>query len=382
MKVVVYGDGQLAQMLSLSGSPLGIEVVAVNVKNHQLVNPVDKSPLNESLKSALESANALTVEFEHVPVDLLQAASATGKLFPSFDAIRLGADRVLEKRFLDRLSIPNCQHRVITDIAQLPEAVEALGPRIIFKASLDGYDGYGQWRLTESNTIEDVTQELAKLDLKAVPLVAEKMVSFERELSIIGARNAAGQISTYPLAENRHHQGQLHVSVAPAPNVSTELEEKAKVIFSKIVSDLDYVGVLAVELFQIGNDLLVNELAPRVHNSGHWSLHGAHTSQFENQLRAVLNLPLGDMRTTGVSAMVNIIGCGSISKEVLALPGCHLHWYGKTVREKRKMGHINVVANDYAELAARLMELSRLLPAEFFPVLGEEAGKLALQKDS
>ncbi|WP_100658092.1 5-(carboxyamino)imidazole ribonucleotide synthase [Alteromonas flava] len=376
MKVVVFGDGQLAQMLSLAGAPLGIEVAAVNVKNQQLVNPVDKAPLNDSLKDAVDAAQALTVEFEHVPVDLLTMAQASQKLYPHFDAIRLGADRVLEKQFLDRLAIPNCRHKIITHIDQLPDVVAELGSKIIFKASLDGYDGYGQWRLTEASSLSDLTAELAKLDLAAVPIVAEEMVSFERELSIIGARNAQGQISVYPLAENRHYQGQLHVSVAPAPALTPALQEQALALFHKIVNDLNYVGVLAVEMFQVGDQLLVNELAPRVHNSGHWTLHGAQTSQFENQLRAVLNLPLGDMSVTGVSAMVNIIGCGSIAKDVLGLPGCHLHWYGKTVRAKRKMGHINVVAADYAELADRLAALAQLLPAENFPVLADEVTKL------
>ena len=377
MRVLVYGDGQLAQMLNLAGVPLGIDVSAVNVKNHSIVNPVDKTPYSESLKQAMEEAKALTVEFEHVPLDLLEQANTTEKLNPSFEAIRIGADRVLEKRFLERVGVANCQHLIITEHDQLDNIVDELGERVIIKASLDGYDGYGQWRLNGAAQLPALKEQLAELNLKAVPLIAEKMVSFQRELSLIGARNAQGQVSVYPLAENKHHEGQLHVSVAPAPDTTDALTQQAIEIFTTIVEDLNYVGVLAVEMFQIGDQLIVNELAPRVHNSGHWSIHGAETSQFENQLRAVLNLPLGNMSAHRVSAMVNIIGCGSIAKEVLAVSGCHLHWYGKTVRAKRKMGHINVVAEDYAQLAQRLNELARLLPKEFFPVLAEESQRLA-----
>lgn len=376
MNVIVYGDGQLAQMLYLAGTPLGIDVSAVNVKSHQLVNPVTKQPLEHSLESGMEEAQALTVEFEHVPVDLLEDAQVSGKLFPSFEAIRIGADRVNEKAFLDRLNVPNCQHQIVTDIAQLDSVVQQLGNKVIFKASLDGYDGYGQWRLTDENQLPALTEKLAELDLAAVPLVAEKMVTFDRELSLIGARNADGQVNVYPLAENLHHDGQLHVSVAPATNITEALQTQAASIFTTIVDALDYVGVMAVEMFQVGDTLLVNELAPRVHNSGHWSMHGAETSQFENQLRAVLNLPLGGMQATQISAMVNIIGCGRLPKEVLAASGCHLHWYGKSVRDKRKMGHINVVADSYQQLGERLSNLYALLPQEYFPKLSAEAERL------
>lgn len=376
MKVIVYGDGQLAQMLYLAGTPLGIEVEAVNVKTQQLVNPVSKQPHDQTLEVGISEAQALTVEFEHVPVDLLEHARASEKLFPSFEAIRIGADRVNEKQFLDSLSVPNCEHQIITDIAQLDGAIAKLGDKVIFKASLDGYDGYGQWRLTDHSQLPALAEKLSELDLQAVPLVAEKMVSFDRELSLIGARNANGEVNVYPLAENLHHDGQLHVSVAPATNVTESLQAKATEIFTVIVNALEYVGVMAVEMFQVGDSLLVNELAPRVHNSGHWSMHGAETSQFENQLRAVLNLPLGGMQSTQISAMVNIIGCGRLPKEVLAAPGCHLHWYGKSVREKRKMGHINVVADSYQQLGERLSNLYALLPQEYFPKLNGEAERL------
>ncbi|MEW9797439.1 5-(carboxyamino)imidazole ribonucleotide synthase [Alteromonas sp. CYL-A6] len=379
MRVLVYGAGQLAQMMYLDGCPLGIDVQAVDVKDNSVVHPVSKQKLDVNLKDAIASADALTVEFEHVPEDLLEQASATGKLIPNIDSILVGADRVREKALLERLKVPNCAHRVVTELSQLDACVEALGERLIIKASRDGYDGYGQWRLSAAADLDKLKQALTGLDLEAVPLVVEEMVSFDRELSVIGVRDRNGNIRTYPLAENLHHQGQLHVSVAPATNVSDALNEAAVDIFTTLAEGMNYVGVLAVELFQCGDKLLVNELAPRVHNSGHWTQSGSVTSQFENHLRAVCGLPLGDVTAKGPSAMVNIIGCSSFSRDLLSIAGSHLNWYGKSVREKRKMGHINVTADSYAQLGEKLSQLSQYLPLEFFPKLEKEAQRLQQQ---
>jgi 5-(carboxyamino)imidazole ribonucleotide synthase len=376
MRVVVYGAGQLAQMMYLAGSPLGIDVQAVDVNNDTVVHPVSKTPLDTTLEQALEAADALTVEFEHVPERLLEQAAQTNKLMPNIDSILVGADRVREKKLLEKMGVANCEHRIVTHLDQLDDCVTALGSKLILKASRDGYDGYGQWRLADEADLPELKNALTGLDLENVPLVVEKMVAFDRELSLIGVRNAKGDIRTYPLAENLHHQGQLHVSVAPATNVDDALQAQAHDIFSKLAEGMDYVGVLAVELFQVGDKLLVNELAPRVHNSGHWSQSGAVTSQFENHLRAVCGLPLGDTSAIGPSAMVNVIGCSSFSRDLLSIDGSHLHWYGKSVREKRKMGHINVTTNSYESLGEKLMALSQYLPLEYFPKLVGEATRL------
>ncbi|MDB2330654.1 5-(carboxyamino)imidazole ribonucleotide synthase [Alteromonas sp.] len=376
MRVVVYGAGQLAQMMYLAGSPLGIDVQAVDVNNDTVVHPVSKVPLEVSLEQALASADALTVEFEHVPERLLEEAARTEKLMPNINSILVGADRVREKQLLERMQVANCAHRIVTNIDELDACVEALGEKLIIKASRDGYDGYGQWRLASKQALPELKQHLSNLDLTLVPLVVEQMSEFDRELSLIGVRNAQGDIRTYPLAENLHHQGQLHVSVAPATQVNDALQQQAHDIFVKLAEGMDYIGVLAVELFQVGETLLVNELAPRVHNSGHWSQSGAVTSQFENHLRAVCGLPLGDTSAIGPSAMVNIIGCSSFSRELLSIDGSHLHWYGKSVREKRKMGHINVTADSYEMLGEKLMALSQYLPLAYFPKLIGEASRL------
>ncbi|MEG3767439.1 5-(carboxyamino)imidazole ribonucleotide synthase [Alteromonas sp. 14N.309.X.WAT.G.H12] len=376
MRVLVYGSGQLAQMMYLAGCPLGIDVQAVDVNTETVVHPVSKRPLDVSLAQALESSDALTAEFEHVPEHLLEEASKTEKLFPSMNAILVGADRVREKRLLNALNVPNAAHQVVTYADQIEDCVSALGDQLIIKASRDGYDGYGQWRLTSEEQLPELKQALSSLDLQAVPLVVEQMINFERELSLIGVRDKEGNIQMYPLAENLHHQGQLHVSVAPAPNVSAQLQQKAEEIFRVLADGMNYVGVLAVEMFQCADTLMVNELAPRVHNSGHWTMTGSDTSQFENHLRAVVGLPLGDTSAIGPSAMVNIIGCSSFSRDLLKISGCHLHWYGKTVREKRKMGHINVTAASYVGLGEKLEELGKYVPAEYFPKLGREARRL------
>lgn len=376
MRVVVYGAGQLAQMMYLAGSPLGIDVQAVDVNSDTVVHPVSKTPLEVSLEQALASADALTVEFEHVPEHLLEEAARTEKLMPNINSILVGADRVREKQLLERMHVANCAHRIVTHIDELDACVEALGEKLIIKASRDGYDGYGQWRLASKDGLPELKQHLSSLDLTLVPLVVEQMSEFDRELSLIGVRNAQGDIRTYPLAENLHHQGQLHVSVAPATQVNDALQQQAHDIFVKLAEGMDYIGVLAVELFQVGETLLVNELAPRVHNSGHWSQSGAVTSQFENHLRAVCGLPLGDTSAIGPSAMVNIIGCSSFSRELLSIDGSHLHWYGKSVREKRKMGHINVTADSYEMLGEKLMALSQYLPLAYFPKLIGEATRL------
>lgn len=376
MKVLIYGAGQLARMMYLVGVPLGIEVNAVDVATEEVVNPVSKTPVGLSLIEAIASADAISVEFEHVPEQLLAQAQASGKLMPDMNTILTGADRVREKRVLDKLGIANCAHHIVDDVAQLDAALEALGDKLIIKASRDGYDGYGQWRLTAATELPELKKQLAELDLKKVPLVVEQMVQFDRELSILGTRNKQGDIRFYPLAQNLHHQGQLHVSVAPAPMVDKALEQQARAIFKTLAEGLDYIGVLAVELFQVNDRLLVNEIAPRVHNSGHWSMQGADCCQFENHLRAVLGLPLGDTSVLAHSAMINVIGTDELAQGLMAIPGCHMHLYGKSVRAKRKMGHINLVAESFQLLGAKMEELAWHLPMAFFPKLSSEAERL------
>jgi 5-(carboxyamino)imidazole ribonucleotide synthase len=377
MKVLIFGAGQLARMMYLAACPLGIQVQAVDCKSEKVVNPVTQKPQKLTLEQAIEEADVLSVEFEHVPEKLLEKAHISGKLLPGIEAILAGADRVREKKLLDKLGIANCPYQIIDSVDQLDDAAVLLGERLIIKASRDGYDGYGQWRLQSMAELPELKETLLALNLKKVPLIVEKMLNFERELSMLGIRSKLGEVKFYPLTENLHHQGQLHVSVAPAPHITEQLQQQAQDVFIRLSTELDYVGVLAVEFFQVDGQLLVNEIAPRVHNSGHWTLQGADTCQFENHLRAVTGLPLGDTSVYAKSAMVNIIGCSTFSRDMLSIAGCHLHWYGKTVRPKRKMGHFNLLARDYASLAEAMYALAKYLPNEHFPLLGQEAARLS-----
>ncbi|MBE1298455.1 MAG: 5-(carboxyamino)imidazole ribonucleotide synthase [Alteromonadaceae bacterium] len=376
MRVLVFGGGQLARMMYLAGCPLGMHVRAVDVSKDIVINPISKAPSKLTLAEAIEDTDVITVEFEHVPERLLEIADQTGKLSPSIQSIRVGADRVKEKSLLTSLNIANCEHQIFDDVEALPDVIKNLGMPIVLKASRDGYDGYGQWRIKQPEDVQSVTKELAKLDLKRVPIVAEKMINFDRELSLVGVRSSDGKFAFYPLAENRHHEGQLHLSIAPAPQISTQLQQQAEQYFIRLAENLNYVGVLAVEFFQVGAQLLVNEIAPRVHNSGHWTIQGADTCQFENHLRAICGLPLGSTEFRSYTAMVNIIGGGSFSREMLGIPGCHLHWYGKSPRPKRKLGHFNVSGDCFSALGARLTDLSEHLPEEHFPLLTEGAADL------
>jgi 5-(carboxyamino)imidazole ribonucleotide synthase len=376
MSILVLGSGQLARMMALAGYPLGISVQALDVTDNKIFDPVTKQVINNTLDRLIEEVETITVEFEHIPEDLLELVHGSGKLKPSVEAILTGADRVREKKLLEKLAIINCPFEVVTDVEQLDTAVEKLGEKLIIKASRDGYDGYGQWRLHSRNELPELKQQLSTLDLQKVPLIVEEMLSFDRELSLVAVRSIDGDIVYYPLAENLHYKGQLHVSIAPAPRVDEALNQQAQDIFNKLAKSLDYVGVLAVEFFQIGQQLLVNEIAPRVHNSGHWTMQGADTCQFENHLRAVRGLPLGSTKVTSPTAMINIIGCKAFTRDMLSIPGCHLHWYGKTPRKKRKMGHFNLCAENYAELGKAMQALAEYLPIEHFPMLKDEAARL------
>jgi 5-(carboxyamino)imidazole ribonucleotide synthase len=376
MSILVLGSGQLARMMALAGYPLGLHIAAVDVNTLEVVDPITKLVIDISLELAIESAQSISVEFEHIPQDLLDRVHASGKLKPSIEAIMAGADRVKEKNLLSKLQIANCPYKIITHVDQLDAAIDVLGEKLIIKASRDGYDGYGQWRLSKKSDLPALKKQLRELDLGKVPLVVEKMLQFERELSLVGARDEKGNIAYYPLAENLHHQGQLSVSLAPAPNVDEKLMSQATEIFNKLAAELNYIGVLAVEFFQQDELLLVNEIAPRVHNSGHWSMQGADTCQFENHIRAIGGLPLGSTAVISPTAMINIVGYDDFSKELLGIPGSHLHWYDKSVRPKRKMGHINVCADTYAGLGEKLQNLLAYLPEEHFPLIKKEASRL------
>lgn len=369
--IVVLGHGQLARMMYLGATQLGLNIIAVDATNRVCVNAVDKTVLDLTVEQAFEACKAITSEFEHLPKDLVKQAEDSGKFKPNAQAIAAGADRIVEKSLLEKLDIPNCPHQIINSVSDLQNAYQNLGPKLILKTSRDGYDGYGQWRIFSEQDLAVVCGDLVDFDFEHMPLVAEQCILFEREISLLGVTDIHGEHKYYPLTENHHGDGQLVLSLAPAPNLTPELQQRAEAIHKTMAEALNYCGVLAIELFQTGDQLLVNEIAPRVHNSGHWTQQGCAASQFENHIRAVAGLPLGDTSAQHLVAMVNYVGEPKPSSDLLKLGNAHLHWYDKSVRSKRKMGHINLVADSVEELQKLIGQVHDLLPESLATNLAE-----------
>jgi 5-(carboxyamino)imidazole ribonucleotide synthase len=371
-KVLILGAGQLARMMELAGTPLNLDVKAFDVRNDKVISPIYPDRIYGDLKNGIANANVITAEFEHVAHNVLAECELSGKLFPTSNAIKIGGDRRLEKVLLESCDVANAKHYFIKTKADFDNALETLNLPIIFKTALEGYDGKGQWRLKSIKDADTIWQDMENFLNSSTTsvkqsIVAEQMIGFDREVSLIGVRSRNGDITAYPLTENHHTQGVLSVSIA-AP-IEETLQNQAIQIFKAVSEKLDYVGVLAIEFFQVDDHLLVNEIAPRVHNSGHWTQQGADTCQFENHLRAICDLPLGSTSLVRPTAMVNIIGEDTISDAVLSIPSLTIHWYGKSKRAGRKMGHINVSGENELILAQRLLSLSNLLPQSTFPDL-------------
>ncbi len=379
-KVLVMGAGQLARMMALAGAPLNIQVLAYDVNTDTVLHPVTQQKFALTLTEAVADADVVSSEFEHIPYPVQDVCQASGKFFPNSTAIKAGGDRRQEKQLLDAAGVANAGYRIVSTEAEFRAAITALGLPLVLKSALAGYDGKGQWRLKQAEDAAAIWADIAAFMAGAdhtLPqaIVAEQFVRFDREVSLVGARNAQGETVVYPLTENHHVNGVLAVSLA-LPGQQA-LQQQAKQMFDAVAAKLDYVGVLALEFFQVGDKLLVNEIAPRVHNSGHWTQQGSDTCQFENHLRAVCGLPLGSTALVRPTLMVNILGEDYVDPAVLALPSCHLHWYGKGKRAGRKMGHINLSGETMAELTERFLALSKLLPEQSFPEVADMAAKLA-----
>ena len=375
-KVLVLGAGQLARMMQLAGTPLNLDVKALDVLSNKIVQPISPEHVYGDLSSGIGIADVITAEFEHVAHDILSECELSGKLFPTSEAIKIGGDRRLEKALLNSCNASNAKHHFVNSKVDFDEAIKHLSLPIIFKSALDGYDGKGQWRLKSADNAAEIWQEInsflaASTTTVKQAIIAEQMVPFDREVSLVGVRRVNGDVAVYPLTENHHTNGILSVSVAAPANA--KLQEQATMVFKALSDKLNYVGVLAIEFFQVGNQLLVNEIAPRVHNSGHWTQQGADTCQFENHLRAICDLPLGSTALVRPTAMVNIIGEDSVPNDVLAIPSATIHWYNKSKRAGRKMGHINVSGEDEQQLAERLQKLSNILCKKAFPDLSQFA---------
>ncbi|GAA5218762.1 5-(carboxyamino)imidazole ribonucleotide synthase [Corallincola platygyrae] len=377
MQVLVLGAGQLARMMSLAGAPLGLTVRAYDVRTHTVVHPLTLENYQQDLATGLNSCDVVTAEFEHIPQDILEVCQASGKFLPGAEAIRIGGDRRLEKQLLDNAGVPNATYHVVNTETDLEDAIDKIGLPLVLKSALEGYDGKGQWRLKTAQEMPQVWQEIEAFLAESrdeQSIVAEAWIPFDREVSVIGARGKDGAIKVYPLTQNHHESGILSLSVALTD--AEALQKQAVEAFEKLSNKLNYVGVLAIEFFDVKGKLLVNEIAPRVHNSGHWTQQGADVCQFENHLRAVTGLPIGDTSLVEATAMVNVIGTDNIPVQIHAIEGVHLHWYEKEKRSGRKMGHINVAGKDKQQLKQRVDTLLKLLAKEDFPGLHQASAEM------
>jgi 5-(carboxyamino)imidazole ribonucleotide synthase len=347
-------------MLGLAGLPLGVRFLFVDPDPEAPARMLGEHlALDYAAPEAIErlaECDVVTYEFENVPVDAARAIAEKTALHPSPHALATAQDRWNEKSCFAELGIPTPPFFDVASVADLGRALETTGFPAVLKTRRFGYDGKGQ-RVLRSE--DDASAAFAEMG--SVPLLVEGFVPFERELSIVGARGRDGSLAIYPLVENHHREGILRLTVAPAPGVSRERQETAEGYLRALLERLDYVGVLALELFQAGSRLLANEMAPRVHNSGHFTIEGAVTSQFEQHLRAVLGFPLGPPTLTGPSAMLNCIGKLPARERVLSVPDAHLHDYEKPPRPGRKVGHVTVRAPDALTLSERLGTLRPLI---------------------
>ncbi len=344
MIVGVLGGGQLGRMLALAGTPLGLRF--------HFLDPAPDAPARdvgtlhvgsyddqERLERLAQNAVVVTYEFENVPVEAARRLEALVPVLPPPAALEAAQDRLTEKRLFARLGIPT---------PRFGETLADVGLPAVVKTRRLGYDGKGQRVLRSEAEAATAARELGG------PLLYEELIEFERELAILAVRSTAGETAYYPLVETEQRDGILRSARAPA---GAELQGQAEELAGRLLAELGYAGVLALELFETGGRLLASELAPRVHNSGHWTIEGAVTSQFENHLRAVLGLPLGSTAALGPAALVNLIGGVPPLEELLAVPGAHVHLYGKPPRPGRKLGHVTLVGAG-ADGVARVVALA------------------------
>jgi 5-(carboxyamino)imidazole ribonucleotide synthase len=338
-------------MLALAGYPLGLQFrfydSSEGPASHLAHTQVGAFDDLEALERFAEGLDLVTYEFENVPVEAARFLAELLPVYPPPRALEVSQDRLSEKQFVQQLGIPTAPFYPVQSHADLLEGLGQLGYPAVLKTRRLGYDGKGQ---SVVHNPEQAHETWAELDEQ--PLILEGFINFERELSLLAVRNPDGQTAFYPLVQNTHRQGILYQSLAPAPNIA-DLQPLAEEYAKRMLLELNYVGVLAIEFF--GDDLRVNEIAPRVHNSGHWSIEGAFCSQFTNHLRAMLNWPLGLSAPKGFSVMRNLIG--HLPDPAQLSPDFYLHLYGKGPRPGRKLGHITATADSPSGLEALLSGL-------------------------
>ena len=356
--VGILGAGQLGRMLALAGYPLGMRF--------RFLDPASDSPAsllaehvtstyadNVALEQFAHGLDVVTYEFENVPVDAACHLESLVPVYPAPVALQTAQDRFVEKSFLCEVGITT--PRLTIDLKS--KQIGGIEFPAVLKTRRLGYDGKGQVVVHSQTELED---ELKHSNTNE--LILEAFVSFDRELSIIGVRNRAGEMKFYPLVENHHWEGILRLSLVTR-DVSPQLQTQAEEYCGKVMVALNYVGVLVIEFFEKDGQLLANEMAPRVHNSGHWTIEGAVTSQFENHIRAVTDSPLGSTNPLGACAMLNLIGNLPDVESILKMDGAHLHLYDKAPRPKRKIGHVTLVEKDVETLQRKLDLVKEIVDA-------------------
>jgi 5-(carboxyamino)imidazole ribonucleotide synthase len=361
MTVGIVGAGQLGRMLALAGYPLGLDFLFLDRHADMPAAALAPTLVGEFTNRALlrklaKRCEVLSFDWENISAAALRSATRglRTRIAPPLRALATGQDRLAEKRLFERLGVRTTRYVTVDSRADLERACERIGIPGVLKTRGMGYDGKGQMLIRDGAGISAAWSALG-----GIPLLYEELVDFDVEVSALGVRARDGAEAHYPLTRNWHAAGMLRLSVAPwqAP----ALERQARAYMRAVLREFNYVGVLAIEFFVRGERLIANELAPRVHNSGHWSIEGAVTSQFENHLRAILGLPLGATSARGHAAMVNFIGRLPAAGRALAVQGLHLHDYGKSEpRPGRKLGHATVVAATPARREAALRRMLRL----------------------
>ena len=363
MRVGIIGCGQLARMMALAGIPMGLKFSFVAdhgedtdiscVEGLGTIVSWQPGQSIDQLYNELQKPNVITVEKEQVDLNLLQGLKQCCEIRPAVDAIAICKHRYNEKQLLSKLDIP---HAAYTYNAPPEDSAKTLGLPFVIKSVDQGYDGKNQWLIKTQSDIDSFNQ-LGDIG----SYIAEEWIPFEKEVSIIAVRSASQEILYYPLTENAHQNGILVRSIAPAKQLKPELVEAAQSYIRRIMENENYIGVLAMECFVNDGKIIVNELAPRVHNSGHWTQSGSLTCQFENHLRAISGLVLGSVESLGFSGMINLLGTkeapiGSITGR------SKLHWYNKSSRPGRKLGHINFLESRELDLEEEMSKFDHLTP--------------------
>ena len=372
--VGILGGGQLARMLALSGAPLGLRFLVMDAADDACAGQFAPMVVGDyrdagALAEFASRVDVATFDFENVPAESAQWLIERVPVFPIPRALATAQDRLAEKTLFGELGIPVPDFAAVDSREALDQAIGRVGVPCILKTRRLGYDGKGQFRLRGAGDADAAWDALGG-QAATVGLILEAFVPFERELSVVAVRGRNGEFRTWPLTENWHVDGVLSASLAPA-RVDRQMADTAFDYARRLGESLDYVGVFALELFARDGQLLANELAPRVHNSGHWTLEGAETSQFQNHLRAVLGLPLGATDAIGHACMLNWIGHMPDAGCVLREPGGHWHDYGKLPRAGRKVGHATLRSDSPEALAQALQRVGDALDrqAQIAPVV-------------